>query len=319
MKVDDEVRIVVRQHPDQVGNVNSPLASIFEIGSFIGSITELSLIAEVSRTRPRIVTQIQKKDATGLDPSNLFFDAESRAIQSGADVDESIVQARALHLQQSMCEMINRLQTRQHTVDHDNRSFGGTSTSKVAGKQISAPSEITPSLFTVPKGQEIVPHTSTVESRTDLESLMRLGTEQFCASLGVPSDLIFSGRFAGKSTSQLSLLNITVSQLAKAVNNVMTLCYRDIYGEGSLDDLGQLQLLTSPLAATEEVLNLFKGGLVPVELAMPSVLHSIGATKEDIDAAVQKALKKEEEVNRNNSELSMNNKSDAINPETQNI
>ena len=101
--------------------------------------------------------------------------------------------------------------------------------------------------------------------------------------------------------SRLSLLNTTVSQLAKAVNSVLTLCYRDIYSEGAGDDVGQLQLLTSPLAATEEVLNLFAGGLVPVEIAMPSVLHAIGATKEDIDAAVQKAKEKEEEMDNDNS------------------
>ena len=40
------------------------------------------------------------------------------------------------------------------------------------------------------------------ESRGDLEALTRMSVEQFSAAFGVPSDLIFSGRFAGKSTSQ---------------------------------------------------------------------------------------------------------------------
>lgn len=71
---------------------------------------------------------------------------------------------------------------------------------------------------------------------------------------------------------------------------------QDIYADGPNDDVGQLQLLTSPLAATDEVLNLFTGGLVPVEIAMPSVLHAIGATKEDIDAALEKAKQKEDEA-----------------------
>lgn len=73
-------------------------------------------------------------------------------------------------------------------------------------------------------------------------------------------------------------------------------CLQDIYAGGPNDDVGQLQLLTSPLAATDEVLNLFAGGLVPVEIAMPSVLHAIGATKDDIDAAVEKAKQNEEEA-----------------------
>ena len=49
---------------------------------------------------------------------------------------------------------------------------------------------------------EIAPNLSSPESRGDLEALSRLAIEQFSAALGVPSDLIFTGRFAGKSTSQ---------------------------------------------------------------------------------------------------------------------
>ena len=59
--------------------------------------------------------------------------------------------------------------------------------------------------------------------------------------------------------------------------------------------MGQLQLLTSPLAATDEVLNLYAGGLVPIEIAMPSVLHAIGASKDAIDSAVEDAKKREGE------------------------
>ena len=50
---DEEARVVVKQHPDSVGNVNSPLASVFELGSFVSSLTELALMAETSRARPR--------------------------------------------------------------------------------------------------------------------------------------------------------------------------------------------------------------------------------------------------------------------------
>lgn len=89
---------------------------------------------------------------------------------------------------------------------------------------------------------------------------------------------------------RLSLLNITVSQLAKSVNAVLTICYRDIYSQGPDDAVGQLNLLTSPLSSTDEVLNLFNGGLVPIEIAVPSVLHALGATKDEIDSAVEKAV-----------------------------
>jgi len=94
---------------------------------------------------------------------------------------------------------------------------------------------------------------------------------------------------------RLNLLNITVTQLAKSINTVLTLAYRDIYAEGPDDDVGQLQLLTSPLAANAEVLQLYTGGLIPVELAMPSVLHSIGASKDVIDRVVDEAMQKKKD------------------------
>ena len=84
--------------------------------------------------------------------------------------------------------------------------------------------------------------------------------------------------------------NTTVSQLAKDVNQVLTMAYRDLYGEDEdTEEPATLQLLTSPLAATEEVVSLFAAGLAPVEIAMPAVLHAIGASKDEIDAAVEKA------------------------------
>ena len=143
--------MVIRQHPDGVGNVNSPLAAVFELGSFVGALTELAITAEASRARPRIVTQMRKKDANVMDPGNLFFDSESRAMQQGADTDESGAQARALQLQQQMCAMINKLQTTSSKDEHDLQSFSGAGHSKLTSKHTYAPPEIMPSLFNLPK------------------------------------------------------------------------------------------------------------------------------------------------------------------------
>lgn len=183
-RVDEDARVVVKQHPDNVGNVNSPLASVFELGSFVAAIMDLAVVAESSRARPRMVTQMRKKDASALDPGNLFFDSESRAVQAGADADESAGQARALQLQQQMCDMINRLQTKHHGPDHDMHSFGGAGGSKITGKMPYAPPEVAPTLFTLPKEQELAPNLSNPESRGDLEALTRLSIEQFSAAFG---------------------------------------------------------------------------------------------------------------------------------------
>ena len=85
-------------------------------------------------------------------------------------------------------------------------------------------------------------------------------------------------------------MNTTVSQLAKSVNMVLTMAYRDLYGEDmDVDEPAQLQLLTSPLSATEEVVSGFAAGLVPLEVAMPAVMHAIGASKDEIERAVAQA------------------------------
>jgi len=284
-KSDDGARVVVRQHPDSAGNVNSPLSAVFELGSFVSSLTELALTAESSCARPRITTQLRKRDNTSLDPGNLFFDSESQAALAGADSSEGAAAARSLQLQQQLCAVINRMQTHRGGGEQ-----GAASSSRGLSATGYAPPDVAPQLFTLPKDQELCPNVQSPESRRDLEPLMRMAVEQFCAALGVPSDLIFSGRFAGKSTSQLSLLNTTTSQLAKAVNSVLTTCYRDIYATGHTEDIGQLQLLTSPMAATDEVLAIYTGGLAPLELAMPSVLHAIGVAKDDIEHAVRAAV-----------------------------
>lgn len=79
------------------------------------------------------------------------------------------------------------------------------------------------------------------------------------------------------------------------MNGVLSRAYRDIYADDSSDDVGQLQLLTSPISSTEEVLQLYAGGLVPAEIAVPSVLNAIGASKDEIDAALQRVVAEREQ------------------------
>ena len=85
-----------------------------------------------------------------------------------------------------------------------------------------------------------------------------------------------------------------MSQLAKAVNQVLTIAYRDLYGEEESEQPTSLSLLTAPLAASEEVVQLYTAGLAPIEIAMPACLHAIGASKDEIDLAVKEAVEKKE-------------------------
>ena len=150
-KIDDEARVLVREHPDAAGNCISPMAKVFDLGSFATALTELALMAEITNARPRLFTQQRKKEGGGaLDPQALFFDTESRGIQSSADVEDNSKQVDALAMQSQLCKIINNLQTRNAEPGDGNnpRSFsGGVAT----GKHSMVPPEVPPSIFALPK------------------------------------------------------------------------------------------------------------------------------------------------------------------------
>jgi len=144
LEVDEQAVVHVRTEPDSAGNVNSPLATIFEMGSFVQGLTELAMTAEIARATPQIVTQLRKQEkGNGLDPGSLFFDQESRNVQSGQDNEESQSAARALEMQASLCRIINTMQTTHRDMNLSGASAGSSST-------FQGP-DIPPKLFTLPK------------------------------------------------------------------------------------------------------------------------------------------------------------------------
>lgn len=102
-----------KSHPDPAGNLCSPVATVFQSASFISSLEELALQAEVVRARQLLVTQpaIRTPTNQNLDPSNLFFDSESRAVQASASADEDTAQAHNLATTAKLMAVINRMQT----------------------------------------------------------------------------------------------------------------------------------------------------------------------------------------------------------------
>ena len=88
-----------------------------------------------------------------------------------------------------------------------------------------------------------------------------------------------------------------MTSLAKSINEILTECYAEIYQEDDSDVT--LELITAPLAASEEVLALFQGGVAPAEVAVPACLHAIGASREQIEDAVKQAVKERDRVRDN--------------------
>lgn len=112
----------------------------------------------------------------------------------------------------------------------------------------------------------------------------------------------------------MSLFNATIQQLTNSINEVLTECYLHIYGgrtfgsrreRDALEDGDkglavqwgspfdkttrvELVLMTSPLSATEELINIYSAGLADFELLAPIALSSIGASNSDIDAMMKR-------------------------------
>ena len=142
---DTEAFVHVRQAPDGTGNVNSPVASVFELGSFVSALTDLAYVAEVARSTPQITTQMRKPEKQStLDAGALFFDSESRAVATGQGAEESQDAARHLEMQSKLCALINKIQTQgRDGVDNQQRETSG----------MRQPPEIPPKLFVIPKAR----------------------------------------------------------------------------------------------------------------------------------------------------------------------
>lgn len=144
-KPDEECFVHVRQHPDGVGNINSPIASVFELGSFVTALTDLAYTAEVSRSLPAVTTQVRKPEkASSLDTGALFFDAESRAVAGGQQAEESESAANQLQMQAALMKVINQLQTHREGSDPLSRR-------QESGRAAISPPDIPPRLFVLPK------------------------------------------------------------------------------------------------------------------------------------------------------------------------
>lgn len=337
LETDDDVVLFLRDPPDANGNINSPMAAVHAISSFVDGLVDMASIAEVSRAQPALVTQVRKNDRKdGVNAEDMFFDSESREINRDRASEENEAHARATQLQLQLCRALNQM---------SGRSVGaGLGSGSVPGSSAPRPQAEPQHMYTLPVDQEVAPHAPVPQTRTDLHDLLRISVDFMCTAMGVPSSLIFEGRFASRSTAQLSLLNSTVKQLAKELDNVLTVAYTSIYNEedvtnetmdaarvkrimpargvtqsgrrssataqsqsakrGANDTAPAVEFVTttSPLSSVDEVLALFTGGIADFQAAAPLALNAVGLSSGDIEAALDRHEKREKELEKEASE-----------------
>jgi hypothetical protein len=207
---DVNAEIFFKSEPDSAGNICSPIATVFQSASFVSALEELALQAEVVRARQMLVTQpVQRQPGNqNLDPANLFFDSESRAIQASAAADEDAQQAQSLALSAKLMAMVNRMQTAAQ--DQDARP-------PAVQQNHHVPPALPPTLFAAPEKHQVVPGVRPPEARSDLVDVIRVVNDHgmhlththtnttpmslkitlivlaVAAAMGVPASVIFEG------------------------------------------------------------------------------------------------------------------------------
>lgn len=336
LEADDEVVLFIRDPPDSDGNINSPMAAVYEISSFVDGLVNMAHVAEKGRAQPSLVTQVRKMDKKdGVNAQDMFFDTESREINRDRSAEENESHARATQMQLQLCRLLNQAQGLG--MSQGLGSIGGRRTDI---------SSLPANSFTLPADQEVAPHAPVPQTRTDLHDLMRLSVDYMCTAIGVPSSLIFEGRFAGRSTAQLSMLNSTVKSLATEVDRVLTASYCSIYNENTTDNevmdvararrhmkqsgekldanskakasdssakrtksvtdntpAVELVTTTSVISSVDEVLALYTGGVADFEAAAPLALNAIGLTPGEIEAALERREQQERDSKKEEKEM----------------
>lgn len=294
---DTDSILVLQNPPDDLGNVNSPMASVHSIIEFINTLVESAASAEVNRSNPMLVTEQQPKDGRdGISVSDSFFDQESQNISRSQTVQENETQARMLKMQLDMCRALNVNPLLLNQGAGSNMGKPGTASVGSSTESIRRNIEMSSRIFALPTNQRIASSVPQAQSRTDLQALMRLSIEYICAALGVPSSLVFEGRFSSRSSAHLALLNSTVQRLAKMLDSTLTQAYVDIHGNEDSSRKIELVTVVSPLSSCEEVLALYQGGLADFEIAAPLALNSVGADVSDITAAMKRHETAEKEM-----------------------
>jgi len=333
VEIDDGSVLFMRNPPDEDGNINSPVASIQGVASFVNEMTALASVAERSRARPPLVTKTRPKQTKpGAAPTDMYYDTESREIARQGDDEENVHSARALQIQLDICRLINESRSGIGDGTSLARALGGGSSA-----QTGPAAELGERMYALPVNTEEA-HVEQAQSRGDLVNLIRMALDEMCTAIGVPSSLLFEGRYSGQSTAQLALLNSTVQQLGRKVDTVLTSVYNDIYGAGAAldvqmnaddkknanqtlgleetiklttgsgagasplldtidapdtNDTIELVTTTAPMSAAHEVLALFTGGLADFEAAAPLALHSVGMSAAEIEGALDRYRKRE--------------------------
>ena len=184
--------VFVKNHPTPDGLVTSAMSTLVDSIAFVSTLHECAARAEKVRSRYLVTTAVNEpgKDNDNINSSNLFFDADSRALASDNDVHESGRHLKSLELAAQLANELNRAR---------NQSGGGGGN---AGPSNAASSllrsryddlEVSPQLFAAPSGQSVVSGLRPPDARNDLVAIKHELDQQISTAFGVPASMLSDG------------------------------------------------------------------------------------------------------------------------------
>lgn len=280
---DTDAVLIIHEPPDEFGNINSPMASVQSIIAFIETLTDSAMVAELNRSDPLLVTEQQRAHGGGVQATDMYFDAESQEISKTQSVADNETQAKMLKTQLDLCRAMNvdpNISSSQQSAGR----VGGASSAENSQRRMQMVSR----MFALPRDQTVASAVPVAQSRTDLPTLVRLSMEMICAAMGVPSTLLFEGRYSSNMPLQIGILNSTVQRLGKLLNTALTQSYVAIHGNHDVNQRIELSTVIEPMSSIDSIVNLYQSGLADFDVAAPLALSSIGLSATDISMAIKR-------------------------------
>ena len=173
----NDLSVFVYSNPDEVGNSTSMATSIINDVAFVDVVSSCELNVSQSNCRPKVCTQHRRPQTNAPLVDGLFFDSESRGVQSDDQEHATRQQVATLALQTNLLAEINKLQTQQ----------GNPS-------KAPPPPAANAEVVSIPEKMEASTSYHTAAGRSDFTTAVSQRDSRVCVGFSVPASLVLPGK-----------------------------------------------------------------------------------------------------------------------------